>query len=305
LPDASAAVERLRLGDALGEVLDALLEKEVDPEALRTAADGQDLADHWEKTLAYLNLVITAWPQARRGHGGTEGATRLAMLIDGAIGRWQSTPPQGLVVAAGIANPTPALVRLLAAVLRLPQGLVVLPGLDTDDSDAGQARWAAISLADQAVAGSRDDAGHPQWALKCLLAGLGLERADVQHWSAAAGALDGPPERAAALLAALSPAAAAGVMPAPDANAFKGLALAECATAAEEAQLVALALREALEVPGRRAALITPDPALARRVAAHCRRWGIAIDSSAGTPLALTPPGALALALVRHDFWRC
>jgi ATP-dependent helicase/nuclease subunit B len=32
-------------------------------------------------------------------------------------------------------------------------------------------------------------------------------------------------------------------------------------------------------------------------VAAHCRRWGIAIDSSAGTPLALTPPGALFLSL--------
>ncbi len=294
---AGAAVERLRLGDALGDVLDALLAEEVAPDALRAAADGQDLADHWDRTLAFLELIIAAWPEARRGHGGTEGATRLAMLIDGAVARWQAVPPQDIVIAAGISNPTPALVRLLGAVLRLPQGVVVLPGLDDDDSAAGVARWAAVRVADAEDPLSRDDPGHPQWALKRLLTGLGLERADVQRWDAAAGALDGPPERAAVLLAALAPAAAAGIMPVPDAKALDGLALAECATAAEEAQLVALALREALEVPGQRAALITPDPVLARRVAAHCRRWGIAIDSSAGTPLALTPPGALALAL--------
>jgi ATP-dependent helicase/nuclease subunit B len=297
-----SAVERLRLGDALGEVLDALLAEEIEPEALRAAADGQDLADHWLKTLAFLELIIAVWPDARAGHGATEGATRLAALIDATVMRWQAAPPAGLVVAAGLANPTPALVRLLAAVLHLPQGLVVLPGLDDDCSDAGAARWAAIAVATPDAGcddRGRDDPGHPQWALKKLLAALGLERADVQSWPTAGGALDGPPERAAALLAALAPAAAASAAgTAPPPAAADGLALAECATAAEEAQVVALALREALERPGERAALITPDPVLARRVAAHCRRWGIAIDSSAGTPLLLTGPGALALALV-------
>ena len=296
LPDSGrAAVERLRLGDALGDVLDQLLAEEVPPEALRAVAEGHDLADHWQRTLAYLELIIAAWPDARRGHGGEEGATRLAALIDATIARWQAQPPQGLVVAAGIANPTPALVRLLAALLRLPNGLVVLPGLDDDSSPAGQARWDAIRLAGDDP-DSRDDPGHPQWVFKRLLAGLGLERADVRRWDAT-GRIDGPPARAEALLAALAPAAA-GAMPPPLPAARAGLALAECATAAEEAQVVALALRQALETEGRRAALITPDPVLARRVAAHCRRWGIAIDSSAGTPLALTPPGALALALV-------
>lgn len=291
-----AAVERLRLGDALGEVLDALLAEEIDPEALRAAPEGHELAEHWQKTLAYLNLIIAVWPAARTGHGGSEGATRLAALIDATIARWQVTPPTGMVVAAGLANPTPALVRLLAAVLRLPQGLVVLPGLDDDLSPVGEARWQSIGLA--TPEGGRDDPGHPQWALKKLLAALGLERADVQAWPTGGGPLDGPPERAAALLAALAPAAAAGTAAPPPACAADGLALAECATAAEEAQVVALALREALERPGERAALITPDPLLARRVAAHCRRWGIAIDTSVGEPLLLTPPGALALALV-------
>jgi ATP-dependent helicase/nuclease subunit B len=186
---------------------------------------------------------------------------------------------------------------LLGAVLRLRQGLVVLPGLDDDEGAAGQARWDGIRLAD-AQAGQRGDPGHPQWALKTLLAGLGLTRADVQRWAHDGGTLDGPPGRAAALVAALAPAVAAQAQPVPEAQVFDHVALAECATAAEEAQVVALALREAVEQPGVRAALITPDPDLARRVAAHCQRWGIAIDSSAGTPLGLMPPGALAQDLV-------
>ena len=292
---ARTAVERLRLGDALGEVLDALLAEEIAPEALRAAADGQDLADHWQKTLAYLELIIAIWPEARAGIGGSEGVTWLAALIDATAARWQAAAPTGLVVMAGITNPTPALVRLASAVLRLPDGLVVLPGLDDDASDAGDARWQAVRLADPADPESRDDAGHPAWGLRKFLAGLGLERRDVQPWPAGSGPLDGPPERAAALMAALAPAMAVSQ---PLAAADRGgLTLAECATAAQEAQVVALALREALEVPRQRAALITPDPVLARRVAAHCRRWGIEIDSSAGTPLALTPPGALALGL--------
>ena len=294
-----AAVERLRLGDALGEVLDALLAEEVPPEALREAADAADLAHHWLKTLEFLDLIITHWPEARRSHGGADGVTRLAALIDATIARWQAAPTTSLVVAAGISNPTPALVRLLAAVLRLPQGLVLLPGLDDDRSPAGEARWAAIRVATPDA--PQEDNGHPQWALKRLLIALGLDRDDVQPWPATTGALDGPPERAAALLDALAPAAAAaaagGARPPPQPGAREGLSLAECATAAEEAQVVALALREALQRPGIRAALITPDPLIARRVAAHCRRWGIAIDSSAGTPLALTQPGSLALAL--------
>ena len=38
--------------------------------------------------------------------------------------------------------------------------------------------------------------------------------------------------------------------------------------------LLALLLREALETPDRTAALVAPDQALARRVAAKLARWG-------------------------------
>ncbi len=64
-----------------------------------------------------------------------------------------------------------------------------------------------------------------------------------------------------------------------------------------EALAAAIALRGMLEQPDKTAALVTPDRALAQRVAAELRRWGIVADDSAGQPLAprrWAPSGALS-----------
>ena len=63
--------------------------------------------------------------------------------------------------------------------------------------------------------------------------------------------------------------------------------------------MTALVLREALETPGRTAALVTPDATLARRVSARLARWGVIVDSSAGAPLAGLPAGVLAALVAR------
>jgi ATP-dependent helicase/nuclease subunit B len=72
-------------------------------------------------------------------------------------------------------------------------------------------------------------------------------------------------------------------------RALAGLCRVDAPGLQEEAGTIAVILREALETPGRTAALVTPDRNLARRVAAALRRWDIAIDDSAGTPLDQTP----------------
>jgi double-strand break repair protein AddB len=74
--------------------------------------------------------------------------------------------------------------------------------------------------------------------------------------------------------------------------ATEGLSLIEAPGERVEALAVALILREAAET-GTRAALVTPDRNLARRVTATLDRWGIRPDDSAGRPLALSPPGRL------------
>src|SRR5690606_30948858 len=79
----------------------------------------------------------------------------------------------------------------------------------------------------------------------------------------------------------------------------------DCPTPAEEAQTIALLMREVLEEEGKRAALVTADRDRARRVAAALRRWDIEVDDSAGMPLAETSPGSVLLLLaeaVAADF---
>jgi ATP-dependent helicase/nuclease subunit B len=78
---------------------------------------------------------------------------------------------------------------------------------------------------------------------------------------------------------------------------LSGIRLAELADPAAEAQAIALALREALETPGKTAALITPDRRLAGRVSGLLARWGIDADDSAGKPLSVTPAGTLLLSI--------
>ncbi len=53
-------------------------------------------------------------------------------------------------------------------------------------------------------------------------------------------------------------------------------------------------MRETLETPGKTAALITPDPSIARRVSAELARWGVEVEDSAGRTLGQSPAGALA-----------
>src|SRR5690606_35078154 len=139
----------------------------------------------------------------------------------------------------------------------------------------------------------RHDAGHPQHNLARLLDRLGLEREEVADWcgpEAEPGAA--PPLRAELVQLALIPAAAAerwrerivAIDGARAREALAGVVRLDLPDPGAEAGVIALILREALETPGRRAALVTPDRDLARRVATALSRWGIDIDDSAGQP---------------------
>ena len=68
-----------------------------------------------------------------------------------------------------------------------------------------------------------------------------------------------------------------------------------------EAQAIAILIRQTLEEPEKRVALVTPDRGLARRVAAEMLRWGVIVDDSAGRPLSETP-ACVFLRLTAHPF---
>jgi ATP-dependent helicase/nuclease subunit B len=253
-----------------------------------------DLANWWQVTLEFLDIVTRAWPAllAERGRSNPAAHRNAGILAE--AGRLSRNPPAGPVIAAGSTGSIPATARLLAAISRLPAGAVVLPGLDRA-MDA--ASWAAIADPDGGAAGF----GHPQAGLKKLLAGLGLARADV-------GELAAPPPAIAARISliaeALRPAettdAWAGQAGTAGPGTFDNVSLVEAANGREEAVAIAVALRLALEQGT--AALVTGDRELARRVAAELRRFGIEADDSGGMPLMATPPATLMRLMLESVF---
>lgn len=292
------AAEAVRLAGELANTLDQLLVEEVAPQALKAIEVAQELSEHWERSLALFDGVLDRWPAELTRLGRIDLAERRTRLIDRLAARWRGAPPAGFVCAAGVTGSAPAIARLLRTVAGLEQGMVVLPGLSTTISEA---EWALLGPhAPDPVTGRRKRSieSHPQYHLKLLLDRMGVHRDEFEQWRAASEH-DAPPARSKAIASAMAPPELTHgwtALPAAERR-LAGVRALEVATPAEEAQAIALALREALETPGRTAALVTPDRVLARRVAAHCSRWGLAIDDSAGQPLSMLPPGTLLLAI--------
>ena len=297
--DGVEAPEALRLAEDLARTLDQLLVEEVEPLRLRGfAAELPDLSLHWQASLDRLAVILDRWPGLLAGRGQVDLASRRNSVLAGVAERWRASPPRGFVAAAGITQGGPAVARLLRLVSRLDKGLVVFPGLDLEMPED---EWESLGPHEPDEATGlrpRSTETHPQFHMKLLLEGLGVSRTEVERWRWGGGR-DAPAARSRAIANAMKPAAFTdrwqGLAPAE--RRLSGVRALELSDPAEEAQAIAVALREALETPGRTAALVTPDRNLARRVSAHLRRWKIEADDSAGRPLSQLAPGTLLLAL--------
>ncbi|TMJ15776.1 MAG: double-strand break repair protein AddB, partial [Alphaproteobacteria bacterium] len=293
------AAEALRLAEDLGRTLDQLLIEEVEPARLRDVAeDLPDLSLHWQASLDRLAVILDLWPRILAGRGRIDLADRRNRILRRVSERWRAQTPKGFVAAAGITTTAPAVARLLRAVSRLPQGLVVLPALDQGMSEE---EWESLGPHEPDPETGRRRPSvetHPQFQLKLLLDRMGVARAEVERWRWGGGR-DAPAVRSRAIGNAMAPALATSKWQTlvPAERRLTGVRAMELADPAEEAQAIAVAMREALEVPGRTAALVTPDRALAARVSAHLKRWGVEADDSAGRPLSQMASGTLLLAL--------
>ncbi|MEM7192726.1 MAG: double-strand break repair protein AddB, partial [Pseudomonadota bacterium] len=258
------------------------------------------LATHWAQTVDFLTIVTEQWPAylAELGLMSPIGK-RNALMTQETMRLAEGSPDP--VIAAGSTGTVPATARLLATIANLPNGAVVLPGLDTAlDTDS----WDALA----------NHPEHPQAGMAELLKKLGAAREDVaelgpvvpdthasarlslvsetlrpaettERWQLAYGSSDGGNAQLAAAL--------------------DGLSLVEAPTAHDEAEVIALIMRGCITEADKTAALVTPDRELARRVATRLADFGLRIDDSAGTPLQRTVPGTfldLVLSAVENGF---
>ncbi|QZH75616.1 MAG: PD-(D/E)XK nuclease family protein [Erythrobacter sp.] len=293
---------RLRLARDIGTTIDRLQVEEIDVEELwqdRVLDALEANAEHWRENTKLFYAVAKMWQDELAGRGEIDAAQRRNRLFHEAAKRMRASPPATPYVAAGVTSAAPALAHLLRTVSELPQGAVVLPDLDLS---MDHAVWEELGGAGDPAAetpfGRSDAVTHPQYHLKLLLNRMGVARGEVQPWHRA-GLAKGPPERSHAISSLFLPPEASKAwvdLPAGKRR-MAGVRLVETANPEEEAQAIALLVREALEVPEKRVAVVTPDRGLAGRVAQHLRRWNVMADDSAGKPLPQTAAGRVLLLL--------
>ncbi|MGV3555037.1 MAG: double-strand break repair protein AddB [Croceibacterium sp.] len=293
---------RLRLAQQVATAIDRLLVEDIDPEALWQERVLQILANqsqHWIENTRRFARVHARWRSELDSRGEVDAATRRNRLFERAAERWRADPPATPIVAAGVTSAAPALAELLRVVSELPHGAVILPDLDLSMSAGVWDELGHAGAPDSDPPLARGDAvTHPQYHLKLLLNRMGVNRAEVQPWHRA-GLGKGPPERSHAISNLFLPPEASKAWVALPREKLRllGVRILEAGNPEEEAQAIALLVRQAVAEPERRVAVVTPDRGLARRVVHHLRRWNIEADDSAGRPLAQTPAGRLFLLL--------
>ncbi len=292
---ASTPAQAANLAAELGQLMDMVETEGVSLDGLETLVP-EEFSSHWGQTLDFLRIVVQAWPAFLSAAGKITPARRRNQVLEAEAQRLRAFPPAGPVIVAGVTGSIPATVALMRAVRHLPRGAIVLPALDTSlDAES------AMLIPDH-------HPEHPQFGLARLLRALEVEVADV-------ATLRG--RDAGVALIARQRLISEAMRPAPTlelwqtyvtdtspqemAAACDGLSLIEASTSDEEAEIVALILRQAVEIPDATAALVSPDRLLARRVVSRLETMGIAVDDSAGRPLAKTPPGAFLNLVI--DAW--
>ncbi len=282
-PDLAPRSARFALADSLAGLMDEMQSEGVPPERIRDL-DVTDVSGHWQRGLEFVSLVERYF-----GQDTSHGLDALARqrLVAERLGRdWSNTPPSHPILVAGSTGSRGATSYFMQLVARLPQGAVILPGVDFD---LPRHVWARLGDAMAAQ-------DHPQYRFARLCDDLRFSPDDIRLWEPSRR--PSSPDRNRLVSLALRPAPVTdqwrseGAKLNGIANATKTITLIEAPSPQAEASTLAVLLRGAFET-GKTAALVTPDQMLARRVTAALDRWAIKPDDAFGQPLALTASGRL------------
>ncbi|MGL4813490.1 MAG: double-strand break repair protein AddB [Beijerinckiaceae bacterium] len=284
---AGTVEDQFALARELTRLFDTLIIHSVHPDEIENCMPPEH-DDFWRITQNFLTIATRSWPAHLGELGLIDPMQQRQDTIRKFIAEVEKPTSTHRYIIAGSTGSQPATAQLMRAITQNGKGCVVLPGLDRFTPDA-----VFGSLIDGA-----QDVNHPQFMLARTLRIMGVSRDEIIALA-----------RGNANLEAREKIAALTQYPAehtvewhhfdPERRGMLARALHDCsvveaADEEHEAKAIACALRETAEHPEKTAALITNDRMLAQRVTEILARWNIAVQDSAGVPLAQTREGALA-----------
>jgi double-strand break repair protein AddB len=278
-PDLAPISATYDLADSLAALMDEVQGEGIAMSDVMQLDVGEHSA-HWNRSKKFLSILAEHWDQ----HELTDAQDRMRHVVETYSAHWEHSPPKHPILVAGSTGSRGETALFMHAVSRLPNGAVILPGLDTELPPQVWESFAAKS----------STLDHPQAGFAKLFEYLGIEHHQVFPWTTAP---EVSVERNKLMSLALRPApitdqwltqgpALKGTLQ----QATQNVDLLEAANPKEEALAIATRLRLAAE-QGQEAVLISPNRDLTRRVSATLKRWEIEADDSAGSPLQLSPPG--------------
>ena len=280
-PDLAPRAALFDLADSLAALMDEMQGEAVSPQTIRNL-DVSDSSGHWQRSLQVVALVEQFFGAESGQDPDIEARQRL--VVDRLQDHWAKEPPGHPILVAGSTGSRGATGEFMRAVAALPQGALVLPGVDFDMPEPV---WDSL---DHAL--SAED--HPQYRFARLARSLKMHPAHIALWPSATPPANPARNRLVSLALRPAPVTDQWLTEGKDltgiTQATAEMTLIEAPSSRAEASAIAVILRNAVE-SGKVAALITPDRMLTRQVTAALDRWNLIPDDSAGRPLPLSPPG--------------
>ena len=297
-PDLAPVSATYDLAQSLEALMDEAQGEGVDMANVMNLDVGEHSA-HWDRSKKFLSILANHWEQ----NSLTDPQDRMRHVVETYANHWNRTPTNQTILIAGSTGSRGATALFMKAVAKLPNGAVILPGID---DELPKDIWESFKK-------KKFTLDHPQAGFAKLFNFLNIDFNDVDEWHKTNIR---NVDRNKLISLALRPAPITnqwleyGPSLKPYLNkATQNLELIEADTIKEEALTIATRLRYATE-QGQEAVLISPSRNLTRRVNANLSRWDIEADDSAGTPLQLSTTGIFLRSIAQcfgnsiltHDF---
>jgi len=297
----SSQADALYLADDLCILLGQITQEEIDWKTIQEIVP-DDHAEWWRLTTTFLNIIMENWPEYLSQKGYVDSAQKSAMKLKLRAEIFEQKGSDGPVIVAGSTGSIRTTQRLLKAIANLPNGAVVLPGLDLTMPES---EWALLNKDNAAGAANLET--HPQFGLAKLLNALQIERNNVVELARLSNRAS---ERQSIIGTALSAVSVTGdwfyisqhMRPEHIDIALSDIAYINAQNERQEAAAIAVSMREVLSKDGKTAALVTPDRNLASRVSMELQRFGIDVDDTGGTPLRNVKPSLFLRQIAKLGF---
>ena len=227
----------------------------------------ENLSQHWQETLEFLQIITAWYPQILKERGYINPVDRKIKLLYKQVEVWKKFPPKGRIFVAGSTGSLIPISYMISEIAKMDNGYVILPHLDK-----------TLSEEDFLNVGQN----HPQYGLKNLLLKMKLNRNDVRELSGPQVKVDREKLSSYIMLDSNLKESWYNISPFEQ-NILNGVSKINFKTDLDETLGIALCIREKVE-QNKKTLLITPDRKIAKSVASELRRWNIIVDDSAGTP---------------------